>query len=66
MKTINLNFEQSRLSRDEMRSIDGGNLEFEDGGGTCSGDCNWNSQCGDGCKCVPYKDTNKAGYCTSS
>lgn len=65
MKTINVNFGQSRLSRDEMRSIDGGSESIEfDGGGACSGgDCNWNSQCGEGCMCKPYKSTQKAGYC---
>ncbi|MFI8379514.1 hypothetical protein [Leeuwenhoekiella sp. NPDC079379] len=62
MKTMNVNFGQSRLSRDEMRSIAGGN-EIGFIGGVCSGDCNWNSQCGDGCTCKPYRSSKKAGYC---
>lgn len=64
MKTINVNFEQSRLSRNEMRSIDGGNESIKHENDCPTEDCNWNSQCGS-CRCVPYKDTNKAGYCTA-
>ena len=65
MKTINVNFEQSRLSRDEMRSIDGGTALTQEGE-KCPGDCNWDSQCGDDCRCVPYESTEKAGYCKAS